>query len=41
MVLEAFTRWSKADRLGVQEEAMRLLAFAADGESERHDVRMP
>jgi len=45
VVLEPFTRWSKADRLGVQEEAMRLLAFAAadgDGdESERHAVRMP
>lgn len=39
-VLEPFTRWSKADRLGVQEEAMRLLAFAADGEGERHDVRV-
>jgi hypothetical protein len=40
VVLEPFTRWSKADRLGVQEEAMRLLAFAADGEGERHDVRL-
>ena len=39
-VLEPFTRWSKADRLGAQEEAMRLLAFAADGEGERHDVRV-
>lgn len=39
-VLEPFTRWSKADRLGVQEEAMRLLAFAADGGGERHDVRV-
>jgi hypothetical protein len=39
-VLEPFTRWSKADRLGVQEEAMRLLAFAADAEGERHDVRV-
>ena len=40
VVLEPFARWSKADRLGVQEEAMRLLAFAADGEGERHDVRV-
>lgn len=47
VVLEPFTRWSKADRLGVQEEAMRLLAFAAadgdgdDGDQrERHAVRM-
>jgi hypothetical protein len=39
-VLEPFTRWSKADRVGVQEEAMCLLAFAADGEGERHDVRV-
>lgn len=41
VVLEPFMRWSKADRLGVQEEAMRLLAFAAGGEGERHDVRVP
>ncbi|WP_307658926.1 DNA glycosylase AlkZ-like family protein [Variovorax paradoxus] len=40
VVLEPFTRWSKADRLGVEEEGMRLLAFAADGEEERHDVRV-
>ncbi|QSI33857.1 winged helix DNA-binding domain-containing protein [Variovorax sp. RKNM96] len=40
VVLEPFTRWSKADRLGVEEEAMRLLAFATDGEGERHDVRV-
>jgi hypothetical protein len=40
VVLEPFSRWSQADRLGVQEEAMRLLAFAADGEGERHDVRI-
>jgi hypothetical protein len=40
VVLEPFARWSQADRLGVQEEAMRLLAFAADGEGERHDVRI-
>ncbi|KQU85741.1 hypothetical protein ASC78_26570 [Variovorax sp. Root318D1] len=40
VVLEPFARWSQADRLGVQEEAMRLLAFAAGGEGERHDVRV-
>lgn len=40
VVLEPFTRWSTADRTGVQEEAMRLLAFAADGEGERHEVRV-
>jgi hypothetical protein len=40
VVLEPFSRWSQADRLAVQEEAMRLLAFAADGEGERHDVRI-
>jgi len=42
VVLEPFTRWSKADRLGLQEEAMRLLAFATDdeGQAERHDVRV-
>ncbi|WP_307577379.1 winged helix DNA-binding domain-containing protein [Variovorax paradoxus] len=40
VVLEPFARWSQADRLGVQQEAMRLLAFAADGEGERHDVRI-
>ncbi|MET3439321.1 hypothetical protein ABIC94_000066 [Variovorax paradoxus] len=40
VVLEPFARWSKADRLSVQEEAMRLLAFASDGEGERHDVRV-
>jgi len=40
VVLEPFARWSKADRLGVQEEAMRLLAFAADGAGERHGVRV-
>ena len=39
-VLEPFARWSKADRLGVQEEAMHLLAFASDGEDERHAVRL-
>jgi hypothetical protein len=44
VLLEPFTRWSNADRLGVQEEAMRLLAFAADsegeGRAERHEVRL-
>ncbi|MDH6170614.1 hypothetical protein M2282_005789 [Variovorax boronicumulans] len=40
VVLEPFTRWSKSDRLGVQEEAMRLLAFATDGEGERHGIRV-
>lgn len=40
VALEAFTRWSKADRLGVEEEALRLLAFASDGEGENHAVRL-
>ena len=40
VVLEPFTRWPTAERLGVQEEAMRLLAFASDGEGERHEVRV-
>lgn len=40
VVLEPFTRWPKAGRLGVEEEALRLLAFAADGEDERHEVRV-
>jgi hypothetical protein len=40
VVLEPFAQWSKADRLGAEEEAMRLLAFAAGGEGERHDVRV-
>ena len=40
VVLEPFARWSKADRLGVQEEAMRLLAFASDAEGQRHAVRV-
>ena len=40
VVLEPFARWSGADRLGVQEEAMRLLAFASDAEGERHAVRV-
>ncbi|MDR6888744.1 MULTISPECIES: winged helix DNA-binding domain-containing protein [Variovorax] len=40
VLLEPFTRWSGSDRIGVQEEAMRLLAFAADGEGERHEVRV-
>ena len=38
VLLEPFGRWSKADRTGTQEEAMRLLAFAA--EDERHAVRV-
>jgi hypothetical protein len=41
VVLEPFTRWSKADRLGVEEEALELLAFTSDGEGERHAVRGP
>ncbi len=43
VVLEPFTRWSAADRRGVEEEALRLLAFAADAEdaqAERHAVRV-
>ncbi|MNY82712.1 hypothetical protein D3C86_2249860 [compost metagenome] len=43
VVLEPFTRWSAADRRGVEEEALRLLAFAADAEDaggERHAVRV-
>ncbi|SEF33906.1 winged helix DNA-binding domain-containing protein [Variovorax sp. NFACC27] len=40
VVLEAFTRWSKADRAGVEKEALDLLAFCSDGEGERHAVRM-
>ncbi|MCY1369445.1 Winged helix DNA-binding domain protein [compost metagenome] len=43
VVLEPFTRWSAADRRGVEEEALRLLAFAADAEdaqAERHSVRV-
>lgn len=40
VVLEPFTRWSRPDRLGVAEEAMSLLAFAAEDEQERHDVRV-
>ena len=40
VVLEPFARWSGADRLGVQEEAMRLLAFASDVDGERHAVRV-
>lgn len=40
VVLEPFTRWPKAGRLGVEEEALCLLAFAADGEGGRHEVRV-
>ena len=40
VVLEAFARWSKADRAGVEKEALDLLAFCSDGEGERHAVRM-
>ena len=40
VVLEPFARWSGGDRLGVQEEAMRLLAFASDVDGERHAVRV-
>lgn len=40
VVLEPFTRWTKAERLALEEEALRLLAFAADGEDERHAVRV-
>ncbi len=32
VLLEPFTRWSGADRRGVEEEAHRLLAFAAEGD---------
>jgi hypothetical protein len=41
VVLESFTRWSKADRVGVEQEALDLLAFTSDGEGERHAVRLP
>jgi hypothetical protein len=41
VVLEPFTRWSKADRIGVEKEALDLLAFASDAEGERHAVRLP
>ncbi|MCY1515724.1 Winged helix DNA-binding domain protein [compost metagenome] len=40
LVLEPFTRWSAADRRGVEEEALRLLAFATDAEDEQHAVRV-
>ena len=36
-----FTRWSKADRIGVEQEGLDLLAFASDGEGEHHAVRLP
>jgi hypothetical protein len=39
VVLEPFTRWSKADQSALEEEALRLLVFASDGEEERHSVR--
>ena len=39
VVLEPFTRWSKADQSALEEEALQLLAFASDGEDERHSVR--
>jgi hypothetical protein len=41
VVLEPFTRWSKADRIGVEQEGLDLLAFASDGEGERHAVHLP
>lgn len=40
VLLEPFGRWSKADRAGVEKEALDLLAFASDGEGERHAVRV-
>ena len=40
VLLEPFGRWSKADRAGVEKEALDLLAFASDGEGERHAVRL-
>ena len=40
VLLEPFARWSKADRAAVESEALGLLAFASDGEGERHAVRM-
>ncbi|WP_432728226.1 winged helix DNA-binding domain-containing protein [Variovorax sp. W6] len=40
VVLEPFGRWSKADRAGVEKEALDLLAFASDDEGERHAVRV-
>jgi hypothetical protein len=39
VVLEPFTRWSKADQSALEEEALRLLVFASDDEEERHSVR--
>jgi hypothetical protein len=41
VVLKPFTRWSKADRIGVEQEGLELLAFASDGEGERHAVHLP
>jgi len=40
VLLEPFGRWSKADRAGMEKEALDLLAFASDGEGERHAVRV-
>ena len=40
VLLEPFGRWSKADRASVEKEALDLLAFASDGEGERHAVRV-
>lgn len=40
VLLEPFGRWSKADRAGVEKEALDLLAFASDDEGERHAVRV-
>lgn len=39
VVLELFTRWSRAECLGVEEEALKLLAFTSDDGNERHAVR--
>jgi len=40
VLLEPFGRWSKADRAGVEQEALDLLAFTSDDEGERHAVRL-
>ncbi|MBB3643717.1 winged helix DNA-binding domain-containing protein [Variovorax atrisoli] len=40
VLLEPFGRWSKADRDGVEREALDLLAFSSDDEGERHAVRL-
>lgn len=39
-VLEPFARWPEAGREGAEQEALRLLAFAADAPGERHAVRV-